>query len=372
MKIWIMMGLMLLMGELQPLQAQSTMQSIQSDIKIMESILDKLFRNSSDGFLLASRSRGYYLDGYGVLFKIPYDISSRSISSWVNDVTDNFVFVTSGKKLTRKIEMNLRNPFGQRDSLLSAQLPEIRKTVTRFMGDYCSVINGLKPDNRVIVIVDFNSQFPWKAYGGSGTQLRELVAKARVRDLKEFRVGKLDEAGLARKIEFKELRGDNESGDRDIDVFEDIIRSAVKKDSEYNFRIDDNVNGFYLNGYGAVFMVNTQFLPKKFQVFTNTSKGEEENEIVIQNWLSQVKESRKIVDDMEALQNKLIEVMSRFGHTLRRLQQNEWLELAVTIDEHDPDQDFSTLIMRIQKNDLLRYGGQDVKNLRKRIQILKY
>lgn len=351
-------------------QIKQPYNTIKDDIEIMETILDKLFRKESGEISFLGRgTKGYYLDGYGVLFDVPYS-SKKIYHQYFNEEIEERQLKTLNKSL-RKFKGILDQYKLDNKEQFDKELLKIKNIIARFMGDYASAINYLKPNYWITVVVDFSGSSKWLRSFYNENVFHRLVAKAQMKDITAYRRGNISLEILKQKIHYNSKFNGGSVIDEDIDIFSDIMRSFLeKKQKHLNYNLAEGVRGFYLDGYGAVFMLKADMEPNILKVIT-TANGK--HNFSVQTF-SSTDSSNDIKEKLDFLESRIINLLSRFGHTMRKLDDNEWLEIALNINAHDFDEDFSKMILKIKKRDINDLSNQkiDLDRFKQRIKVIKY
>ncbi|MBN2010456.1 hypothetical protein JW960_14005 [candidate division KSB1 bacterium] len=361
--------LMMIVAAAMPAYSQKTNNQLQDDIEIMETILNKLFSTSGTTKIFqTSAANGYYLENYGILFKVPYanEFTHRNHE-------EQLLILPNGRGVQKQVAIKKDGDNAISDSIEQANLEQVKTTIVRFLGDYASSMNELKSDEWIMVVVDFNNDMKWLGAFPPQNDIRKLIAKVKMKDVTTYRHGKMDRDALAKQITFESRTQQSAGIDEDIEVFADIIKSSIEKSQIDGLHIINHVNGFYLNGYGAIIMMDTQMFPRRMQIITNRTQNGAKHNITIDKFIHD-DGSFDSQASIAALQDRMINVLSRFGHTIRNLNGNEWLEIAISIDDHSNANDFSRLMMRINKNDIERsvQKRMNESDVRKMIHVVKY
>jgi hypothetical protein len=159
--------------------------------------------------------------------------------------------------------------------------------------------------------------------------------------------------------------------DGDVEIFADIMNSYIEKgDKENELHVIDFVKGFYLAGYGAIFFMNVNLQPNYINIIT---RGDHNNQFSVQAY-SSFGDTIDFDAKLNILQNRIISLFARFGHTLKKLQPGDWLEVAVNLNVIRTNNEFSKVVYRIQKQDIDRLNSQKIRinEFKKRLNIAKY
>ena len=366
---FILLLMMLIGGLYTPLFSQNY-DSIQGDIEIMETILNKMFSKDKVTFFDCG-TNGYYLDGYGVLFKVPYSLKKfvhvnenyeKAVELYISK--SNEFLTTSKAKKKAEDKLSSKKKFDK-------ELQKIKDTLTRFLGDYISALNYLKSNYWVTIIVYFNSSSGWFDGFYEDKDINQLIAKVQMKDINSYRKGKLSFDRFKKKIQYVAKSNGDTAIDEDVDLFSDIMQSFLERnEKEKEFELSDGVKGIYLNGYGAIFMLKANMEPNILKVITT---GDGKNSYSISTVSSSV-DSQNINEKIKNMKKEIVSLLSRFGHTMRNLNSNEWLEIALNINAHGFDEDFSKYIMKIRKKDLneLNLERINLNEFKRRIKVITY
>ena len=226
------------------------------------------------------------------------------------------------------------------------RIEQTKEKIANFLGNYASSMRNLRADEKVAVVVDFKNAFS-AVYWGADQVPQQIVASVAVKDLQNFRRGNISEAQFRKKINFEKVTAPSE----DVSIFTNVIKTAMQHaGKKHNFRIDDEVQGIRFPSYGVLFLITFNF--------DNFLSHEAE----LQELLEQAKVAReggnykigkqKNIDfqkQLESLENKLIDLLSNYGQTLRNVKANEWVEFGINFQNRTSDIGFSRGIIKVRK-----------------------
>ncbi|MBC8491541.1 MAG: hypothetical protein H8D42_03175 [Candidatus Marinimicrobia bacterium] len=71
------------------------------------------------------------------------------------------------------------------------------------------------------------------------------------------------------------------------------------------------------------------------------------------------------------MSDNILEMLGQYGHTLRKVKENEWIIVALDLDNHLRDQDWRWLYIKVRKSDITKYSREKIKleELKKRAKI---
>jgi hypothetical protein len=246
------------------------------DIRIMENILSELFRTQIETptaeTLIIDRGgfrqrgiRGTYLNEYGVIFMINRD-----------DPFTPRMHVTG--------QGNYSFYYGS-DSDSEGTSPKVDETtikcrITEFLSDYASTIGQLGDDEQVMVIYGAqtgSSRTVWNyriavndvvVDEQSNEELPVISASVKVKDLKDYRSGRLDAEKIKERISFATSEGKEYM---DLKVMGNIFETAFEE-SDTGFRMSGKPNYLLLDNFGAIFSFDTRYSDREgaFTILNNS------------------------------------------------------------------------------------------------------
>ncbi|TFB11980.1 hypothetical protein E3V55_02270 [Candidatus Marinimicrobia bacterium MT.SAG.3] len=369
-----------------------------NDIRIMEGIIDKLLTPSGNTFFSSeSGSQGFYLPDYGVIFAVPVSKPfSESLfvlprvarvlrvprASGHDDGNDDSFRISFGfdeseedKERTKRIEEKEKK-----------ELERISSKVRDFLGIYADAIGQLNERDKIAIYL-FNSS----------NQSPEHLFYVLKKDIIEFRSGKIKSKTFKKRIKYSSLLKNDDMRSQ-IDIMAYVLNTSLNasKSGAYNFRMSDNgVNGLYLDGFGALFIVNRHQISSGSNFYVIESQLSYANEQLARiedldlfnsdrDLYSDKKAAKAIVSvrkkdrisarkkamqkEMEEYRKSIEEYKLRFstlignyGHTLRLVNDTEWIGVLTNwqnLNRHDHNSGRNNaLIMKVLKRDVNRYNS---------------
>ena len=391
--------------------------AIQNDLDILNNILNKLIISDSPFvFSFDDRVNGVYLDGFGMLFDMEsyglYDVAEsvkRAIEKIeiVDTKGDTVIKIRSSQKDKSDKEKSADSE----SKSITEKVTETKNLLMQFYRDYASAVKSLKPEERVVVnirIRNRQSGYPF-AEEKVPSQLR---ASIKADDLIKFRQGKLPEDQFLKKIQFAESF--DSQTDNEIEIMENILNTALgKSKSRRPLAYSGGTRGIYLDNFGILFFSPSSIFDKGMKVLVNnlshfeekareferkTREFERQNreyELKIKEYqkaedkaLSEPPEapeapeapempavdididwngskmfgqSKAAVDSMiNVMSDQVIELLGRYGHTMRKVKDNEWVMVAIDFNYKIWDTEDSRLYLKVRKSDLLKYNRDEI------------
>ncbi|HET8865599.1 MAG TPA: hypothetical protein VFM80_07860 [Gracilimonas sp.] len=335
------------------------------DIKIMESILNELFKieaksnttnassNSSfqvrevsgSGFVSASlfgaRSNqvsGNYIPGYGIIFKIPY-LLSRNISA-VSVIKD------SG-------EPSISFYYDSDDNSGDSQVTEetVITRITEFFKDYAPTIGQLKEDEQVTIVYGERKESApqLRIFNRSGDsqeneevkQIPVITVSAKTGDLIALKNGSLSSDNFESRLSISKESGE-EKEQMDLEVMANILNTAFEEGDGDSFHLINSNSLSYtnINGFGVHYTLDMHS-GHGLQSFTFgaiTSFGEAGSDEAEES-ARKIKEAReKREDTVKAEYQNLVDQMKQYlvdyGRTLNSLTSDQFLIVTANITDH--------------------------------------
>jgi len=354
-----------------PLQAQNY-DPMQDDIEIMETILDKMMlKQKSKLWYATGRTSGYYLDKYGILFKVPYSMENAFIFNQQLNNTYHLAIQNFHPATPEDEDEEIFKSEKDFEQEMKKETEKIKQTLTRFLGDYVSTMNYLKPDYWITIIVDSNESMQILGGFHVNNQPQQLIAKVQMKDILSYRKGAISFDAFKQKVQFFSKANNLSAIDEEVNIFSDILESYLERNEKDNkFTISSGVKGFYLEGYGAIFLLSANMEPNIINIFT---KGDGEKNFSFST-ITTTEDAEHFQERVDLLQNKIINLVSRYGHTLKKLSDQEALEIALNLNTHQFDEDYSKIVLKIQKNYIENLNRQKINldEFKRHIQVIKY
>jgi len=361
--VFVLMGVFLISyGEETIAQKSRPSTELLDDIDIMETVLDKLIKPSPRHvYFFGSNSKGFYLLDYGVIFNIHHTLSNEGIievqlDELLKSRRDNAYIVRNNTEKEKTADYE-------------KEIKQLKKSLSRFLGSYASSIRDLKPSERVSIIVDFNG-FVGSFSRSLANTPRQLIASVKMADLKNHRQGKISDENFSQKINFSTIN----SFDEDISILGNVIKTSLEhpRDSR-RFGLSGDVKGIYFKGYGVLFITNVNWgISGMKQLFVgDNNKGSFSFSISSNDEKKFIKDTE---EDLKKLERKLIRSVSNYGHTLRGVQPNEWVELAINFKGSIGKDKHSKSIIKVKKKTVDDFHRDKIsfEQFKKAVQIVYY
>jgi hypothetical protein len=354
--------------------AQPPDADLRDEIEVMEAVLGRLIdQNTNAMALMGSDARGFYIKDYGVIFNVAYP-AGQKVSVFISSANNNEKPgpVTSPSKVE---QFSLK---GDEQKEKKDVTPEVKKTLSTFFAKYASSITGLKPEEKISVVVDLKG-FPFMPALQKDDSPSQLIATTTMKDILDMKKGSLSVEQIEKQIIFNEI----DVVDQEAAIFSNVIETSlkqVKEDSGLGFK--GNVKSLYIKGHGIVFMVDSDLgMIKGVTMITKNLSGtrNETSDVLINadpktlpgmaGGLFTLK-----ADEFKDYEEKLVKVISKYGHTLSKVKPDEYVEVALNFNRFGNNKENSRDIIKVKKADIddLNSGKIDLENFRKRVNTIYY
>jgi hypothetical protein len=341
-------------------------QDLLNSIEIMETVLDKLIMPDKGPFqFFGSNTKGYYLMNYGVIFNVSYSLFNQRMISIDFDKRlqsgkNNYIFVNEeGEGLSDNYKK---------------EKEELKKAMVKFLGDWTSALNDINPDEKVTIIVDFNGFFPTLRDVYDYDASHQLIVSVPIKEIADYRKGKSTREEFTKRIIFDEAK----SVDEDISILSNVIQTSLKHaDRKTSLGVSGDVKGIYFKGYGVIFFTDVSFglgaqaYKRALTIYSDALKKGETRSITVENFSDEPGQTEK---DVEKVEQKMIQLVSNYGHNLRTLQPDEWVEIAINFKGVPVKEKFSKSILKVQKKIIDDFKRDRIKfdEFKKRVNIIYY
>lgn len=348
---------------------------VKRDIRIMESILDKLLDDNSAQIRMPGDSKGFYINNYGMVFYLkktqPYQpFMLKALEENMHQVRS--MQQNTGSQLKSIAKTNYDQFIEDTEKIESESLQKIKSGITEFLSNYASSTPLLRNRDRITVLVNLEG---WRSISHQNKFLSASVEQKYAEQLRQYR--NADES-LISKIQFDMETKDNPIS-RDIDIMAEILDQAMETGPSPRYA---STSGLYLAGLGALFFMEVQ--PAFWFGNTDTSFS-----IVIHNTgdnvagysITSKSQPAKDQSDTSSLQkslsSELFDLMISYGHTLH-IEPDEKFIIEVNMGPQFsmvglPQKSPSTIRLQLYKRDLDAYnqGRIQMEALKKKM-IVQY
>lgn len=343
---------------------------VEDDIDILETVLDKMFfKRDVRMSLYGGKTNGYYLDDYGILFNIPYPMNYFIAGP---DRLESFskLYSDPEKLLQVATKLNEINTFPDIKLLQDKEIAEIRKTIDRFMSDYVSTMSYASPNHWITLIVDLE-QDSWIMNIGDRELVDQIIARVQIKYISALRAGKLSRDEFIRTIQYTYKMNDDTSHHEEIDIFSQIVESYFINKNNDKIRFSNNLNGFYIDGYGLIFLGHIDMIPNFINIVTESSG---DKNVAIHRFTATIDSLFDLEKRLDLLEDDVASLISRYGHTLTGLGDDESIEFAFNLRTPTIFNSASKVVYKVKKGDLSKLNDKkiDYTEFKRRFKVTRY
>ena len=346
--------------------AKDNMATISRNIDIMEGILNKLIFDGKSPSRYEKKTKGTYLEGYGIIFNIAYGSLGRNFVI-VNTLKDDKETDSKKELVETDALVNLFVDGRERRTDPKKAMETLKENLNTFFSDYAGAIKELDNNQRVTVVVDFNgTDNIFYVYGRTekdsekSPAVNRLIASAMVNNI--------------RKVTFS-AETEQKEENRDLSILADIFDSALKSHSRlHTVRFSGDSRSMYFPGFGAVFMANANFPSRTLTAglysqlaYARTEKKKDEQDTS--------KDEKKSDEELlEELKSDIIDILGRYGASLRTVPESEHVLITVDLSGSFGSESPSKMLIKAKMADIKRFNREQLSfsNFKNLIQFKKY
>lgn len=310
-----------------------------------------------------------------------------------------------------------------------------KESIMDFFADYASSVKSLEKDDQICINIRLRDDFEFIRVEEEKEKIPEQFRIcAKVTDLSDYRKGKISKSKLKKLIEYTEVYEEDDGMDLEI-MEKILDTSLSKFGRSIIPGFGSKTRGMYLNDFGALFFSPTTFgqkfgniMVKKLNAAERKLKDKERELTKHEEKLKALEKRRKkedskktsvksgrrvihkrsdegdstivIPDDFDfdfdfdfefdcnfefderldearvdsiatEMSDNILEILGQYGHTLRKVKENEWIMVALDLDNHLWDQEWRWLYIKVRKSDVTKYSREKIKleELKKRAKI---
>jgi len=311
----------------------------QRDIEILQSVLVRLVQGDVKSYFPQSRARGSVLEGYGVIFYVPYSFSGITIpapvkvdSQSVKGVFQMYTTANSGEKA---------------DERMAKKVAEIKSSLTTFFGDYAGVLD-LPAGERLTVVVEIQDPQIYSVgfQENGGQQL--LYASLRGDQLAAAKRGNLNREALAKAIVYSDGKEEGKSFE-DLSIFCGILDQAVSGQEGLHLDTIHGTRGVYFPGFGVVFMTSSSASPHV--LLSALARSRSSYRVAAEAGLP-IEEEAETQEQLEKVKENIIETLARYGGALKTPADDESVLVMVESGMPGLDQGSGRITLKASVKDI--------------------
>jgi len=353
------------------------------DIAILEGVLDKIIYNRNLSWGWDSKTTGFYLNGFGYLFKTSASrlfygaspeiaVKVEKLHNLREQLTETRENIDSLKVIISNLKDESINKSQNKDSVYSSSVENIKRNVSDFLLRYASTLKPSFNGEKIAVLVDLN-----KSPFMNKQQHTSLTAWALISDLNKY----LSDNGAGKKIiHFSTGNKKYFHINNQIDIFNEILQKSISG-------FGHDFSGTYYKGVGAIFFLNVNSLVSN-ESYNKTlsliyrSKKDKDSDVFVPMTIKSNKSGDKGSSDktekelVNQYKNKIIDAVTKYGHTID-LNPDESIIVVLNVNtafsfmhkERPP-----SIIIRADRKDIIDFtkGKISRQNLKNRIKVTNY
>ncbi len=304
-------------------QDLSKLPKMERDIEILKNVLNDLFNGGRDMFG-SSSNEGIYIPGRGVIFNMT-NISTRGYGNVVFaetitiDLDDDSSKEDSDEK--SKEEVNNENR------------KELEEKSKQFLLNYGSLLSELKPNEKVMLNIDFNefrivkkdqsSQQNGALYlYGSRSNMKRMISSIGYSDIDAYMDGKLDESAAESKVEVN-IIDKNENEKRDVKIFAGIMDDLFNSMSDGKFKRRGRTSYSYFEGFGLMYNLKFSSNTSRNVVFATADGAIIETDNNLEENKKREEYYKAVEEAFPDFERQLKQNILEYGRTLRSVKDDE-------------------------------------------------
>jgi hypothetical protein len=374
----VVMGIAVMAATQGMAQKKYDEEKMMREIEVAESILTTLIKQQFDKrSFFPMEVRGEYREGYGVTFRLPYNLSTPFILSADNlRVLDgraysySFGFSKEEEEMKKALEEEINAKqkadkalkpkefaavrVGRNDSMRTVATQKVIEACKEFMANYGELITQLKPDEKIIITNRGESERFWYGAFVDANRPVYLALEVLKADITDFQQGKINREALNKKIKVVNSVMDDELKP-DLELFSSIFNRLYRPDLSKTFFTEQNVYYERMKDYGVIYYM---------QVYSSNSNSGSKREdfrysmptLGLDN-LSQSERDKKVVELYPRFEKDIKEDMLEYGRTIKSLNPDEQLILNIKLTKCDGCGIPSSLELSVKADVLSSYAS---------------
>lgn len=372
-----------------PVSAQTKLEKIKEDIRIMETILEQLLESSRNYSFNGRNIKGFYFDDYGLLFNVNME-NNFHILSFVKDGEDR-ISIINQKRL--ELEEKAKNQDEKRRGVVVSPSPrkyspfglgidkaefkewekKLDKKIRTFISAYVDNGNFLGANDKVSVVVFFGNQY----HEGPKAKVFQ-TKKGEILDVRRERISESD---FDKRLSKQLISGDDHG--EEIDIMSEIIKTSLERKKRSKYLWGGTVHGIFLKELGVMFSFGDRYFrdifADDFQIWTVPETedflDELRAEVIIEkSKKKKTEEDEKFRENLSKFEDDIIKIIGQYGTPSFKFLSNDQSVFVLFGTEGYSSKNVSNIMIRLKKSDLVSYSRDQLslENLRKRAQIVEY
>lgn len=392
--------IMVALVSLQPMQAQDNDSRMEENLKMMEKVLNEVFRSGNPDTdqlnVRTSSTDAQYIEGFGILMRTPlfYWNSSNFISLNGTAWSGQNVYIRGKGEAAAApapTPTPVPDPDPDSDRISQDEIDQIKiDLMTYFLQNYGDLATELPKNEKIMLIYGSKNSRSSRArvvgvtVAGSlsTTESRNkdrkpgtITVSISKNDVDRFRSKDLSEDGFKKALSIENLPADDKKR-MSYQILGQILQDVVSeyritprlknKENEIvgNYAIGlagsarSDVNYEILSGYGAVYNLNVKSSILGFHASRNKGQG---SVVIVDGKKVEAGGHDKIVDSVyQAMVPAVQKAIIEYGRTLRDLGSDEWLSVKIGIPSCNSCEAPATVEINVPQKVLEAYDTRSI------------
>ncbi|WP_268124298.1 hypothetical protein [Roseivirga pacifica] len=357
-------------------QDLSELPKMERDIVILKNVLNELFAEGESFIYRRDGVNGIYIPGRGVIFNISTYNQFGGVLFPSNDAT---AVIVNGEKEEGDVDV---------EQLNKKRKDKLNKTATEFLLNYGSLLSELKPNERIMLNVDYTEMQNLEKVKSSGQGVlyarvlnrnagkKRMSSSISYSDLEAFVDGDINQSAAEGKISQKIVDLDEETTP-DAKIMAGILDDLFQSSLDGKLKRRSRTSYSYFEGFGLMFdmkMSSTNgrssviFVERADLAITRADAKDDDAEAKADDYYKQLEE------DFPAFETMVKESILEYGRTLRSVKPNEVVVVNIDLGtSYRKTKLPRSLQLMVPKSTITAYakGNKSLEDAKKEIDIKK-
>ncbi|WP_422356482.1 hypothetical protein [Roseivirga pacifica] len=357
-------------------QDLSELPKMERDIVILKNVLNELFAEGESFIYRRDGVNGIYIPGRGVIFNISAYNQFGGVLFPSNDAT---AVIVNGEKEEGDVDV---------EQLNKERKDKLNKTATEFLLNYGSLLSELKPNERIMLNVDYTEMQNLEKVKSSGQGVvyarvlnrnagkKRMSSSISYSDLEAFVDGDINHSAAEGKISQKVVDLDEETTP-DAKIMAGILDDLFQSSLDGKLKRRSRTSYSYFEGFGLMFdmkMSSTNgrssviFVERADLAITRADAKGDDAEAKADDYYKQLEE------DFPAFETMVKESILEYGRTLRSVKPNEVVVVNIDLGtSYRKTKLPRSLQLMVPKSTITAYakGNKSLEDAKKEIDIKK-
>lgn len=211
----------------------------------------------------------------------------------------------------------------EQEEVINELLSTGYEVMLNYFSDYAYLINQLDKGEKITMSFEVSTGFS-SLNSKDKSQNSKLIGTVLIKDLIDYRNGKLDEEDFYERIEFVEQ--ESVQKEPDLELISSIFRRLYKSDLATTYYTTSHISYERMENFGAIF---------KMKVYSSSNTGRDSYKVITQGKYDLSREERdQLVDNLyPQFEKELLQNILDYGRTIKCLEEDEILMFQVALTE---------------------------------------